>query len=90
MNGVLTVIALTCVMLVGAQALAADSVTVTQSTMSKRQLIAQMVGCVRKQMAASKTISYNEAMKVCKDQLNSQSDGSGSRTLVASHIPAKP
>ena len=88
MNGVLSIIAMTCVMLVGARALAADSVT--QSTMSKRQLIAQMVGCVRKQMSARKTISYNEAMKVCRDQVNNQSDSSAARTLVASHTLAKP
>ena len=89
MKSVLTVIAaMTCVMLVGARALAADSVT--QSTISKRQLIAQMVGCVRKQMSAHKTISYNEAMKVCKDQINNQSDSSAARTLVASHTLATP
>jgi hypothetical protein len=88
MNGVLSIIAMTCVMLVGARALAADSVT--QSTMSKRQLIAQMVGCVRKQMSARKTISYNEAMKVCRDRINDQSDSSAPRTLVASHTLATP
>jgi hypothetical protein len=88
MNGVSTVIATTCVMLVGARTLAADSVT--QSTMSKRQLIAQTIACVRKQMSARKTISYNEAMKVCRDQVNNQSDSSAAPTLVASHTPAKP
>jgi hypothetical protein len=82
MNRVLTVIAMTCVMLVGARALASDSIS--QSTMSKRQLIVQMVGCMRKQMSANKTLSYNEAMKACKDQISKQSANSASRTLVAS------
>lgn len=88
MNRVLTVIAMTSVMLVGARALAVDSVS--QSTMSKRQLIAQMVGCMKKQMAADNTISYNEAMKACKDQISKQSDNSTSRTLVASDTLTKP
>ena len=88
MNGALTVIVMTCVILVGARALAADSAT--QSTMSKRQMIARMVGCVRKQMLARKTISYNEAMKVCRDQINNQSDSPAARALVASHTLATP
>jgi hypothetical protein len=87
MNRVLTAIAMTG-LLVGARALAVDSIG--QSTMSKRQLIAQMVGCMRKQMSANNTISYNEAMKACKDQISKQSDNSASRTLVASDALAKP
>ncbi|MGO9847670.1 MAG: hypothetical protein ACLPKT_14055 [Methylocella sp.] len=88
MNRIFTVIAMTSVMLVGARALAVDSVS--QSTMSKRQLIAQMVGCMKKRMSANNTISYNEAMKACKDQISKQSDNSASRTLVASDTPTKP
>ncbi len=88
MNRILTVIAMTSVMLVSARALAVDSVS--QSTMSKRQLVAQMVGCMRKQMSANNTISYIEAMKVCKDQISKRSDSSASRTLVASDTLTKP
>ena len=88
MNRVFTVIAMTSVMLVGERALAVDSVS--QSKMSKRQLIAQMVGCMRKQMSANNTISYNEAMKVCKDQMSKQNDNSAARTLVASDAQTKP
>jgi hypothetical protein len=87
MNRVLTAIAMTG-LLVGARALAVDSIG--SPTMSKRQLIAQMVGCMRKQMSANNTISYNEAMKTCKDQMNTQSNNSASRTLVASDALAKP
>ena len=75
-------------LLIGAQALAVDSTD--QPTMSKRQLIAQMVGCMRKQMSANNTISYNEAMKACKDQISKQTDNSASRTLVASDTLTKP
>lgn len=87
MNHVLTAIAMTG-LLIGAQALAADSTA--QPTMSKRQLIAQLVGCMRKQMSANNTISYNEAMKACKDQISKQTDQSASRTLVASDTLTKP
>jgi hypothetical protein len=87
MNHVFTAIAMTG-LLIGAQALAVDSTG--QPTMSKRQLIAQMVGCMRKQMSANNTISYNEAMKACKDQISKQTDNSASRTLVASDTQTKP
>ncbi len=87
MNHVLTAIAMTG-LLIGAQALAVDSTS--QPTISKRQLIAQMVGCMKKQMAANKAISYNEALKTCKDQMNTQSGKSASRTLVASDTLTKP
>jgi hypothetical protein len=87
MNHVLTAIGMTG-LLIGAQALAVDSTG--QPTMSKRQLIAQMVGCMRKQMSANNTISYNEAMKACKDQISKQTDNSASRTIVASETQTKP
>jgi hypothetical protein len=87
MNHIITAIAMTG-LLIGAQALAVDSTG--QPTISKRQLIAQMVGCMRKQMSANNAISYNEALKTCKGQMNTQSDNSASRTLVASDTLTKP
>ncbi len=56
MNRLLTVIAATGVIFAGAQALAVDSVR--QTTMSKRQMIVQIVGCMKKRMAANKSSSY--------------------------------
>jgi hypothetical protein len=88
MNRLLTVIAATGVIFAGAQALAVDSVR--QSTMSKRQMIVQIVGCMKKRMAANKSSSYNEAMKACKDQINKEGDNLASGALVASDTPAKP
>ena len=88
MNRVVPIIALTSVMFVGAQAHAVDSMS--QSTMSKRQMIVQIVGCMKKRMAANKSSSYNEAMKACKDQINKESDSLTSGALVASDTPAKP
>jgi hypothetical protein len=83
-----TGIVLSGVILVGAPANADDSAS--QRTMSKRQTIVQMVGCMRKRMAASQSRSYNDAMKACKDQLNKESDNAPSGALVASDAPPKP
>jgi hypothetical protein len=88
MKHLVTTIALTGVIFVGTQALAVDSTS--QPTVSKRQLFAQMVSCMRKRMSANKSSSYNDAMKACKDQINKQSDNLSSGTLVASDTPAKP
>jgi hypothetical protein len=88
MNRAVTAVALTSAIFVGTPALAADSTS--QPTMSKRQMIVQIVGCMRKRMSANKSSSYNEAMKACKDQINKQSDNLPSAALVASDAPAKP
>jgi hypothetical protein len=87
MNRVVPIIALTSVMFVGAQAHAVDSTS--QSTMSKRQMIVQIVDCMKKRMSADKSHSYNEAMKGCKDQINRESDDLSSGALVASDTSAK-
>jgi hypothetical protein len=88
MKRLVTAIALTGVIFVGTQALAVDSTS--QPTMSKRQMFAQMVGCMRKRMSANKSSSYNDALKACKGQINKQSDNLSSGALVASDTPAKP
>jgi hypothetical protein len=82
MNRVMTVIALSGVIFVGTRALAADSVS--QSTMSKRQMVAQIISCMKKRMSANKNSSYNEAMKACKDQIKRENDELPSGPLVAS------
>jgi hypothetical protein len=84
MNRVVTVIASSGVIFVGTTALAADSIR--QPTMSKRQMYAQIVDCMKKRMSANKNSSYNEAMKACKDQINK---ARGNGALVASDTPAK-
>jgi hypothetical protein len=87
MNRVVTVIALNGVIFVGTPAFAADSIR--QSTMSKRQMNAQIVVCMKKRMSANKNSSYNEAMKACKDQIYKASGNLPSGGLVASDSPAK-
>jgi len=81
-------IAVTSAIFAGEQAFAVDSIS--QPTMSKRHMIVQIVGCMKKRMSANKAILYNEAAKACKDQINKQSDNPPSGTLVASDTPAKP
>jgi hypothetical protein len=87
MNRVVTVIALSGVICLGPRAFAVDSIS--PSTMSKRQMLTQIVDCMKKRMSANKNSSYNEAMKACKDQIKKETDTLPSGTLVASDAPAK-
>jgi hypothetical protein len=61
---------------VSLQAVAVDPIGHAPSP--KRLLIA----CMSKQMSASRTLSYNEATKLCKAQLKSQSATLASGTAV--------
>ena len=88
MTRALTMITMAAVMLTAALANADDAVR--QSTMSKRQMMAQVVNCMKKRMSVDREISYNAASKVCKDQVNNQSNNSVSVALVASASSAKP
>lgn len=87
MNRVVTIIALSGVIFVGTRALAADSVS--QSTMSKRQMVAQIISCMKKRMSANKNSSYNEAMRACKDQIKRENADLPSGPLVASDAAGK-
>src|ERR1700694_1063769 len=87
MNRVVTVIASSGVIFGGTAALAADSIR--QPTMSKRQMYAQVVDCMKKRMSANKNSSYNEAMKACKDQIKKGSGSLAPGALVASDTPPK-
>jgi hypothetical protein len=78
MKRVLTMITAAGVMLLGAQALAADLPSHAKN--SRRQ----MMSCVIKRMSASRTVSYNAATKACKEQSKPQNDD------LASNAPIKP
>jgi hypothetical protein len=58
-------------------------------TMTKHQMIVQTVSCMRKRMSSGKPISYYEAAKACKDQIDKQRDNSTAGALVASDAPAR-
>jgi hypothetical protein len=86
-NRVLTMITMICAMFTGATALAIDSLR--SPTMTKHQMIGQIVSCMKTRMSASKTIWYKDAEKACKDQIDKQRDNSTSGVLVASDASAK-
>ena len=58
-----------------------------QSPVSKRQMIVQMVDCMKKRMSADRNRSYNEAMKTCKDQMHKDESPAGA--LMASETQPK-
>jgi len=88
MNRTVTVIAIAGLLSIAAQALAVDTTATGQPPLSRRQMASQIIGCMKKRMAASRSISYYEAAKLCKEQLK-QSDGTAG-PLVAADAPAKP
>jgi hypothetical protein len=86
-NRLLTMITMTCAMFSGTSPIAIGSSR--SPTLAKHQKIPQLESCMKAQMSASKTIFYNEAEKVCKDQIEKQRNNSASGALVASDAPAK-
>jgi hypothetical protein len=87
MNRLLTLVATTGAMVLASQAHAIDA---ADQSMSKRQMIAQMVDCVKKRKSANKDSSYREAFKACKQQLNKGGDTAEIDALVASDPQVKP
>jgi hypothetical protein len=88
MTRLLTSIAMSAAIFVAAQALAVDAGP--KSATAKRQLIARVSSCMTQRMSVNRTISYNEAMRACKDKLFKQIDASASGALLASATPAYP
>jgi hypothetical protein len=78
MMRVLTMITAAGVMLLGVQALAADPPSHAKNSRH------QLAGCVIKRMSASRTVSYNQATKACKEQFKPLDDD------LASNTPVKP
>ncbi|HTB27609.1 MAG TPA: hypothetical protein VK715_01545 [Steroidobacteraceae bacterium] len=62
-------------------ALAADPAHPSWS--AKRLFVSQVVNCMRKRMADDKHISYNQAAKICKDEVSKQTEGADAGPLVA-------
>jgi hypothetical protein len=80
MNRLLLVVAIAGTVIGTSTALAADP---GHSFSAKRQFASQVVSCMRKRMASDKYISYNQAAKICKDEVAKQLDGSDAGPLVA-------
>jgi hypothetical protein len=80
MNRLPLVVAIAGSVLGSSSALAADP---AHSFAAKRQFASQVISCMRKRMATDKYISYNQAAKLCKDEVSHQLDGSVAGPLVA-------
>jgi hypothetical protein len=68
MNWLSKGVVLGAALLTGSEALAAAAIS--QSVLARRQLSV----CMTKQMLASRTLSYYDATKLCKERLKSQAD----------------
>jgi hypothetical protein len=66
-------LAMTCVAFAGALA-RADPVHLP--TMTRHQMIIKTVDCMKKRMSMDRAVSYNEAVRTCKAQINKQNDNS--------------
>jgi hypothetical protein len=54
----------------------------------KRQMVSQVISCMKKRMAADRTISYNQAAKICRETVEGQLEKVTSGPLVASDAGA--
>jgi hypothetical protein len=88
MNRLLTVITTTGALCIASQVPAADSDD--RSTMSERQMIAQIAGCMRARMSANKDSSYKDAFKACKNQVTKGNDNLPPDAVAVSGTQAKP
>jgi hypothetical protein len=75
MNRVPVVIAALGALLVGTHASATD--WKNQPLATKRQAAGMVIDCMRKRMSKDRVISYNEAAKVCKQEVAKQNAPSG-------------
>lgn len=54
-----------------------------RSFAAKRQAAMQIVGCMKKRMAADRHLSYNQAGRACRNEVFKQRDGGEAGPLVA-------
>jgi hypothetical protein len=55
----------------------------------KRQIVMQMVACMKKRMYGDRLISYNRASKLCRDEVEGRLDKASADPLVADTGQAK-
>jgi hypothetical protein len=79
MNRIPVVIAMLGALLAGSQSSAVD--LKNESLATKRLAANKVIDCMRKRMSKDRSISYNEAARVCKQEVTSQLDSPGA--LVA-------
>jgi hypothetical protein len=56
---------------------------------TKRQMVNQVVDCMRKRMSNDRKVSYNEAARTCKDQVNQRLENASSGPLMAADRQVK-
>jgi hypothetical protein len=54
----------------------------------KRQMVTQIVSCMKKRMAGDRMVSYNQAAKECRETVEGQLEKSTTGPLVASDADA--
>jgi hypothetical protein len=81
MNRVPVVIGMLGALLAGTQGSAVD--WKNQSSATKRQAVSLVIDCMRKRMSKDRSISYNEAARVCKQEVARQFDSAPPGALVA-------
>jgi hypothetical protein len=54
----------------------------------KRQMVSQVISCMKKRMSNDRLISYNQASKECRETVEGQLEKSTSGPLVASDTGA--
>jgi hypothetical protein len=86
MNQVLTGIAIGGTIFIGAHSLADET---RQSTIARQQMVVQILDCVKKRVA-TRTVSYHEAIKACKDEVRDPGATTPPERLLASGTPDKP
>ena len=73
-------------LLIASQALASD--WKAQPLAVKRQMVSQIISCMKKRMSADRLVSYNEASKICRESVEGQLEKSTSGPLVAADTGA--
>ena len=81
MNRIRVVIPTLVALLAGTQGSAVDFKN--QSLAQKRMAASMVIGCMRKRMSKDRVISYNEAARVCKQDVARQFDNTSHDALVA-------
>jgi hypothetical protein len=55
----------------------------SQSFAVKRQMVSQVIDCMKKRMSSNRLISYNDAAKLCKDEVARRFESAPAGPLVA-------
>ncbi len=87
MKRLITAVATSLAVLAAAQAFSAD--WKGQPLAVKRQIVTQVIGCMKKRMAADRVVSYNQASKECREEVSARFEKASAGPLVAVDNPVK-